>query len=152
MIRIEMIGNLGADAEVKDYNGRKFISFRIAHTDKWIDRATNQEHTSTVWASCTINGDGGNLRPYLQKGVKVFVRGSMSMNIYSSPKSHQMECGLNIAVWEIELCGGVQQQTTANLHQSTAAVAAQTVVSSTITQASEVSQSIAPTSSCNEKP
>lgn len=136
MIRIEMIGNLGADAEVKDYNGKKFISFRIAHTDKWIDRATSQEHTSTVWASCTINGDGGNLLPYLKKGVKVFVRGSMSMNIYSSPKSHQMECGLNIAVWEIELCGGVQQQTTANLQQSTA---------------SEVSQSIAPTSQCNGK-
>lgn len=110
MIRIEMIGNLGADAEIKDYNGRKFISFRIAHTDKWIDRTTNQEHTSTVWASCTINGDGGNLRPFLKKGTKVFVRGSMSMNIYSSPKSHQMECGLNISVWEIELCGGALQQ------------------------------------------
>lgn len=110
MLRIEMIGNLGADAEVKEVNGRKFVSFRVAHTDKWVDAVSNQEHTSTVWASCAINGDGGKLLQYLKKGVKVFLRGSMSMNIYSSPKSHQMECGLNISVWEIELCGSPQAE------------------------------------------
>lgn len=121
MIRIEMIGNLGADAEVKDYNGRKFVAFRMAHTDKWIDRATKQEHTSTVWASCSINGDGGNLLPFLKRGTKVFVRGSMSMNIFSSPKSHQMECGLNISVWEIELCGGALQASASSVTQQDSA-------------------------------
>lgn len=147
MIKIEMIGNLGADAEVKEYNGRKFISFRIAHTDKWIDRATNQEHTSTVWASCTINGDGGNLRTYLKKGVKVFVRGSMSMNIYSSPKSHQMECGLNISVWEIELCGGTMQQTSTNAHQSVIPTSPQSTAVSP-----QTATPATPTSSSNGKP
>lgn len=110
MLRIEMIGNLGADAEVKENNGRKFISFRVAHSDKWKDAVSGQEHVSTVWASCALNGDGGNLLQYLKKGVKVFLRGSMSMNIYSSPKTHQMECGLNISVWELELCGSPQQE------------------------------------------
>lgn len=141
MIRIEMIGNLGADAQVKEYNGRKFLSFRIAHTDKWIDKASNQEHTSTLWASCSINGDGGNLQPYLKKGVKVFVRGSMSMNIYSSPKSHQMECGLNIAVWEIELCGGVKEL---SAEQATEAVAANSPAQSSSNHA-------VPNPSSNEK-
>lgn len=108
MLRIEMIGNLGADAEVKDNNGRKFISFRVAHSDKWIDAVSGQEHVSTVWVSCALNGDGGKLLQYLKKGVKVFLRGSMSMNIYSSPKTRQMECGLNVSVWEIELCGSPQ--------------------------------------------
>lgn len=110
MLRIEMIGNLGADAEVKDNNGRKFISFRVAHTDKWKDPASGQEHVSTVWASCALNGDGGKVLQYLKKGIKVFLRGSMSMNIYSSPKTHQMECGLNISVWELELCSSQQQE------------------------------------------
>lgn len=109
MIRIEMIGNLGADAELKDNNGRKFVSFRLAHTDKWKNSQTGQDNVSTVWASCAINGDAHNLLPYLKKGVKVFVRGSVQLNMYSSPKTHQMECGLNIAVWEIELCGGQRE-------------------------------------------
>lgn len=110
MLRIEMIGNLGADAEVKDNNGRKFISFRVAHTDKWKDPTSGQEHVSTVWASCALNGDGGKLLQYLKKGIKVFLRGSMSLNTYSSPKTHQIECGLNISVWELELCSSQQQE------------------------------------------
>ena len=40
MIRLEIVGNLGADAEIKDYNGNKFVSFRVAHSEKWVDRQT----------------------------------------------------------------------------------------------------------------
>lgn len=123
MIRIEMIGNLGADAELKDNNGRKFVSFRVAHTDKWKNSQTGQDNVSTVWASCAINGDAHNLLPYLKKGVKVFVRGSVQLNMYSSPKTHQMECGLNIAVWEIELCGGQKTETDSANNNATTSTA-----------------------------
>lgn len=123
MIRIEMIGNLGADAELKDNNGRKFVSFRVAHTDKWKNSQTGQDNVSTVWASCAINGDAHNLLPYLKKGVKVFVRGSVQLIMYSSPKTHQMECGLNIAVWEIELCGGQKAETDSANNNATTSTA-----------------------------
>lgn len=123
MIRIEMIGNLGADAELKDNNGRKFVSFRVAHTDKWKNSQTGQDNVSTVWASCAISGDAHNLLPYLKKGVKVFVRGSVQLNMYSSPKTHQMECGLNVAVWEIELCGGQKAETNSTNNNATTSTA-----------------------------
>lgn len=132
MIRIEMIGNLGADAELKDNNGRKFVSFRLAHTDKWKNSQTGQDNVSTIWASCAINGDAHNLLPYLKKGVKVFVRGSVQLNVYSSPKSHQMECGLNIAVWEIELCGGQREANTFGNTSNQAATSAQVQQSATV--------------------
>lgn len=67
MMRLEVIGNLGADAEIKEVNGRKFVSFRIAHTDKWVDSQTQQAQVTTQWVSCAINGDGGKLVPYLKK-------------------------------------------------------------------------------------
>ena len=35
MFKVEMIGNLGADCEVKDSNGSKFVTFRLAHTEKY---------------------------------------------------------------------------------------------------------------------
>lgn len=132
MIRIEMIGNLGADAELKDNNGRKFVSFRLAHTDKWKNSQTGQDNVSTMWASCAINGDAHNLLPYLKKGVKVFVRGSVQLNMYSSPKTHQMECGLNIAVWEIELCGGQRDTAASDSSNNTSTNSAQVQQSATV--------------------
>ena len=31
MLKAQVIGNLGADAEVKSSNGKQFVSFRVAH-------------------------------------------------------------------------------------------------------------------------
>lgn len=110
MIKLELIGNLGVDAQLQVHNGNKFISFRVANTDKWTDKATGEIVSSTQWVSCTLNGDGGGLLPYLKKGTKVFVRGNAQFVIYSSPKTHQMEVGVNLFVREIELCGGKKEE------------------------------------------
>lgn len=110
MIKLEIIGNLGADAQLQMYNGNKFVSFRIANTDAWTDKATGEIKKSTQWISCTLNGDGGNLLPYLKKGTKIFVRGNAQIVVYSSPKTHQMEAGVNLFVREIELCGGSKEE------------------------------------------
>ena len=110
MIKLEIIGNLGADAEIKQYNGNKFVSFRVAHTDKWVDQQTGVISTQTTWVSCSLNGDGGALTSYLKRGTKVYVRGTPSFVTYSSPKTHKMETGINLFVREVELCGGHQEQ------------------------------------------
>lgn len=112
MIKMEIIGNLGADAQLQSVNGNTFVSFRIANTDVWTDKATGEIKKNTQWVSCSLNGNGGNLLPYLKKGIKVFVRGNAQIVVYSSPKTHQMEAGVNLFVREIELCGGHQEQTT----------------------------------------
>ena len=39
-------------------------------------------------------------------GVKVFVRGSLSLRVYSSQKDRCMKAGAQISAQEIELCGG----------------------------------------------
>lgn len=110
MIKIEVIGNLGADAQLQMVNGNKFVSFRVANTDAWTDKQTGEIKKSTQWISCTLNGDGGAMTQYLKKGTKVFVRGNAQIVIYSSPKTHQMEAGVNLFVREIELCGGNKEE------------------------------------------
>lgn len=109
MIKVEIIGNLGADAQLQVVNGNKFVSFRVANTDAWTDKQTGEIKKSTQWISCSLNGDGGALAPYLKKGTKVFVRGNAQFVIFSSAKSHQMEVGVNLFVREIELCGGQKE-------------------------------------------
>lgn len=110
MIKLEVIGNLGADAQLQVNNGNKFVSFRVANTDSWTDKKTGEIIKTTQWVSCSLNGDGGGILPYLRKGTKVFVRGNAQTIIYSSPKTHQMEVGINIFVREIELCGGIREE------------------------------------------
>lgn len=100
MLNLQIIGNLGADAERRETNGRAFISFRVAHSEK------RNDVEKTTWVSCVLNGDGGNLAQYLVKGTKVFVSGRAQLKTYSSPKTHQIEAGLDLNVDRIELCGG----------------------------------------------
>ena len=87
MIKVEIIGNLGADAQLQEKNGNRFVAFRVANTDKWVDKSTGQVIESTQWISCTLNGDGGALLPYLKRGTKVFVRGNAQFVIFSSAKT-----------------------------------------------------------------
>lgn len=105
MQKLQVIGNLGADAELREKNGKKFVTFRIADTQKWTDDAGNVTE-STTWISCIMQGDGGGVLQFLKQGVKVFVDGRPSYRVYSSPKLREMVAGVDLSVLSIELCGG----------------------------------------------
>lgn len=105
MFRSIIIGNLGADALVKNENGKPFVSFSVGHNDRWTDTDGNVKE-STQWISCAMNGDGGKLLPYLKKGKAVYVEGRTTTRVYSSEKLRKMVAGVNINVDHLELIGG----------------------------------------------
>ena len=117
MLQFTCIGNLGSDAKVQEKDGRKFVAFNVAHTDKWTDQ-DGITHETTDWVSCTINGDGGNILPYLTTGTKVYVEGRGSVRLYSSPKDRMMKAGANISVTRIELVGGTADQVPSQLYDT----------------------------------
>lgn len=98
------IGHLGNDAEKKSANGREFITFRIAHTDRWTDQA-GATHENTQWIDCVMNGDTP-VFPYLKKGTQVCVIGTQTIRVYSSAKDRCMKAGTTINVQRIELLSG----------------------------------------------
>lgn len=104
MLQSILIGHLGADAVAKNDNGKEFIAFRVANTDKWTN-ASGQVNEKTTWVDCVMNG-----RPkvfdFLKKGQMVYVAGSVSLRVYSSAKDRCMKAGLTINVKQIELLGG----------------------------------------------
>lgn len=105
MFKVEIIGNLGADCEIKESNGSKFVTMRIAHTTSYVkDDGTKQE--STIWVDVTLNNAESKVIPYLKQGVRVFVRGNGSLRVYSSKKDRCMKAGLTVSASEIELVGG----------------------------------------------
>ena len=105
MLKCELIGNLGADAEIKESNGSKFVTMRIAHTSKY-QTDSGETRESTVWVDVTYNNVDSKVIPFLKAGIKVFIRGNLSLRVYSSQKDRCMKAGAQIAAQEIELCGG----------------------------------------------
>lgn len=104
MLQCNCIGHLGADANFKNENGKEFITFRIANTDRWTDNA-GQVHEATTWVDCIMNGKP-KVFDYLKKGQMVFVEGSIKLRVYSSAKERCMKAGLTINVKSVELLGG----------------------------------------------
>lgn len=105
MLQLEIIGNLGADAQVMTSNGKPFVSFNVAHTERW-QGDDGVKHEQTQWVSCALNGDGGNLLQYLKKGTTVYAIGRVSTRVFSSEKERRMVAGLNLSINHIELVGG----------------------------------------------
>lgn len=103
MLRLEIIGHLGANAELKTANGQNFYSLNIAHSVKRTSTTTGETTEETTWVSATIGWDVKNLAGFLTRGTKVYVRGNLTTRIYTGHDGEK-HTGLNISVSEIELC------------------------------------------------
>lgn len=104
MLKIQVIGNLGADAELHQSNGSEFISFRVAHTETITRNGVQTD--SVTWVDVTMNGNGGQLLQYLKRGAKVYVDGNAVLRVYSSKKDRCMKAGVTCFARTVELCGG----------------------------------------------
>jgi len=78
--KVILVGNLGADPEVKSFsNGGKICNIRIATSENWTDRASGERKERTEWHNVVIRSDGlvGIAERYLRKGKKVYIEGSL---------------------------------------------------------------------------
>lgn len=109
MFKCEVIGNIGADVEIKESNGSKFAAFRVAHSESYTD-AGGQKHEVTQWIDVILNDVESKLIPYLNRGTKVYVRGNARVRAYSSRTARAFVAGVTVNAVEIELCGGVRDE------------------------------------------
>lgn len=107
MLLTTMIGNLGANAEIKAADGREFVTFRIAHNEAYTG-ADGTKTERSMWVDCTMSCTNGRpaVLPYLVKGTAVCVVGNISTRVYSSEKDRCMKAGITIHVMKLELIGG----------------------------------------------
>ncbi|MCJ2178901.1 single-stranded DNA-binding protein [Novosphingobium album (ex Hu et al. 2023)] len=78
--KVILIGNLGADPEVKSFqNGGRIANLRIATSESWKDRATGERKERTEWHSVVLQSDGlvGVAERFLRKGSKVYIEGQL---------------------------------------------------------------------------
>jgi single-strand DNA-binding protein len=78
--KVILIGNLGADPEVKSFaNGGRIANLRIATSENWKDRTTGERKERTEWHTVVLQSDGlvGVAEKYLRKGSKVYIEGQL---------------------------------------------------------------------------
>lgn len=106
MLQLEVIGNLGSNAEIKRFGDKDYVSFSVAHTEK---RKDAQIQEATTWVSVLWYGNGGGVYQYLTKGAKVFVRGKATLRTYQD-KNGYTQAALSCNATEVFLCGAREQQ------------------------------------------
>ena len=104
MIKLQIVGNLGADCIQKEVNGKTVINFNVAHTEKFKDGQGNLKE-KTIWVNCAYWTDRTAIAPYLKKGQMVYAEGSPEAEGYMN-KDNQAAATLRMRVQNVQLLGG----------------------------------------------
>jgi len=77
--KVQIIGNLGADPEVRNTQaGKQIVNLRVACSESWKDRDGNRQER-TEWISVVIFNEnlGKVASQYLRKGSKCYLSGKL---------------------------------------------------------------------------
>ena len=86
---VQLIGRLGKDPEVKEFDKSKKASFSIATTDAYKNQKGDKVE-DTQWHNIVIWGQlAGVAEKYLKKGMEVCVEGKLVHRAYDSPKGEK---------------------------------------------------------------
>ena len=78
--KVILVGNLGQDPKVATtQSGTKIVSFSLATSDTWRDKASGERRDRTEWHNVVIFNSGlaDTAEKYLRKGSKVYLEGQL---------------------------------------------------------------------------
>jgi single-strand DNA-binding protein len=99
MNRVELIGRLGANPEIRTLNsGDKVANFRVATTETW---KTNEgeRRERTTWHTVEVFGNGrvGAIEKCLRKGSLAHIEGQLRYDEYEKDGVKQVRAKINIS-------------------------------------------------------
>lgn len=93
--KLELIGNIGKDAEVYQFPDESFaISFPLATKDKWKDKNGDKQERTT-WYKCIQYSKNSKIAQYLKKGQLMQIEGKPNATAYidrSGNAAASLEC------------------------------------------------------------
>jgi single-strand DNA-binding protein len=96
--KVNLIGFLGSDAEVRNANNRSFTTLSIATKTSYKDKKSGERVSHTEWHSCVVFGKLSEFASTLKKGAHVQVEGELRSREYDSKKTDSKQ-----RVWEIRV-------------------------------------------------
>ena len=79
--KVQLIGRLGADPEIKQMvNGKSVARLSIATSQSWKDKTSGEKKEKTEWHRVVIFNEGlvNVVQQYVKKGANVYVEGQLS--------------------------------------------------------------------------
>jgi single-strand DNA-binding protein len=92
--KVILVGNLGRDPEVRNMqSGDRVVSFSIATSESWADRASGERKERTQWHRIAIFNQklGEIAEKYLKKGSKVYLEGQLESRKYTDKDGNERE-------------------------------------------------------------
>lgn len=83
--KVILVGNLGQDPRVSNtQSGAKVVSFSVATTDTWRDKASGERKDRTEWHRVVIFNPNlaDTAERFLRKGSKVYLEGALQTREY----------------------------------------------------------------------
>jgi single-strand DNA-binding protein len=90
--KVILVGNLGRDPEVRRTGaGDPVVSFSVATTESWRDKASGERKDRTEWHNVVIFNEnlGKIAEQYLKKGAKVYLEGQLQTREYTDKEGNQ---------------------------------------------------------------
>lgn len=104
MKKMQLIGNIGKDAILREVNKSYSINFSVACNEKFKNKE-NVEVEKTTWVNCTLwrqQGQSTEIAKYLKSGTKVYVEGIPDVSIYENSNGDAV-AELKLKITNIEL-------------------------------------------------
>lgn len=92
--KVILVGNLGRDPEARTMQtGGKVVTFSIATSETWNDKASGERKERTQWHRIVIYNDrlGEVAERYLKKGSKVYVEGQLETRKFTDKDGQERE-------------------------------------------------------------
>jgi single-strand DNA-binding protein len=90
--KVILVGNLGRDPEVRRLNsGDSVVSFSVATSDSWRDKATGERKERTEWHNVVIYNEnlGKIAEQYCKKGSKIYLEGQLQTREFTDREGNQ---------------------------------------------------------------
>lgn len=102
MIKIEVIGRLGADARVNDVTEeRKCINFSLCENVK--SKINGEKVDQAVWFECSYFCRIPTVAEYMKKGRRMYVSGSFNVEEYMSQQTGKVIRRMTITVDTLQI-------------------------------------------------
>lgn len=113
MNRVQIIGRLTSDCQLKNVNGKSVLNMNVAVNNSYKDYQGNKIDNVSYF-SCSYWTDRTAVAEYLKKGTSVFLEGTPEASLYTN-KNGQTIPQLKVRVSYLKLLskgngGGTQQQ------------------------------------------
>ena len=114
--KVQLIGRLGADPEIKQMvNGKSVARISIATTQSWKDRNTGEKKEKTEWHRIVVFNEGlvNVVQQYLKKGAQVYIEGQLSTRKWKDEQTGQDKYSTEIVLQgyssTLTMLGGTNQ-------------------------------------------